>query len=618
MQLDPIPADSALTDFPLLDEESIPSSKRTEFHRRLKALYAVNEGMSVNASAIFFGVNRGTLTRTVRLSMDMHADGRPWGLRACIPHLRKTPKAPENVAIPVSATPRAMERILFAQPDIRAYVEQYRGPLPTRQHISTKFDRFFDGFKKRLRAAGLEYAYPLNTPHEGRRALRLYIARQRNQILEAGGGSGEDAMPSLTRMDQILGLRPLERIELDAHHIDVKSYIEVFTAKREVVLRPVKKIWIIVMLDVASRAILGWLLEYGDSYKRFGILRLFAKTLIPWKRRDLYVADMQYEAVAWMPSELPSLPRPLGIAFDNARAHHANDVRDAFDRSMHGYIHAGPSHCPQVRAHIEAFFKTTETEIIRFIAGGFKPGTNGQKPIKVSTKQEKEHPIDPRALDDLMDVAITLYNGTGHSGLQNRSPKQVLETHLNSGGWFFTSSQTRDDAEKMLIVRTTVTVRSNKKDGKPPHVRWKGARYRSTNLMRRWDLSGRKFKATVRFSDARVMRLYDETTGELFVTLEALPPWSASPHTIEDRERALISLEKTGELRDGAADAIEAYNKHTLKRVLDNEIGANQYIRLGMSAPPLCELPDGQTTQEPSTYTPATGWVSFSRKRDRT
>jgi hypothetical protein len=327
---------------------------------------------------------------------------------------------------------------------------------------------------------------------------------------------------------------------------------------------------------------------------------------------------MQYKAMAWMPSELPSLPRALGIAFDNARAHHANDVRDAFDRSMHGYIHAGPSHCPQVRAHIEAFFKTTETEILRFIAGGFKPGTNGEKPKKVSTKQEKEHPIDPRALDDLMDVAISLYNGTGHSGLQNRSPKQVLETHLNSGGWFFSSSQTRDDAEKMLIVTTTVTVRSNRKDGKPPHVRWKGARYRSTNLMRRWDLSGRKFKASVRFSDARVMRLYDESTGELFVTLEALPPWNASPHTIEDRERALISLQKTGELRDGVADAIEAYHKHTLKRVLDNEIGANQYIALGMPAPPLCELPGGQTTQDPSTYTPATGWVSFSRKRDRT
>lgn len=68
-------------------------------------------------------------------------------------------------------------------------------------------------------------------------------------------------------------------------------------------------------------------------------------------------------------------------------------------------------------------------------------------------------------------------------------------------------------------------------------------------------------------------------------------------------------------LHESLVDGIEAYHEHTRKQIADNKISANHYIQAGVTntSP---RLPVRKpVAQDPNTYTPSTGWVSFRQKK---
>jgi len=614
------PDAAQIAKWPRPDAESMPKKYKAIYESRVSALLAMMEGTSINRAAKHFDIHRKTLTKIRNLALEPHSDGRPWGFRSCIPFIKKGGPQATVAELPGASAPHAFAMVLASFPHLKLLVDRFTGSLPNRGRCSPKFNRLYAEIKKTLVDAGVAHMYPLNTQTQGRRPLIAYIRHRRSVVIDAGGGSGTDAMPSLSRMDQIVNLLPLERVEFDAHRIDMKATMLVYTAKGEVVTRPVGAIWLLAIIDVATRAILAWLLVYGPGYKRFPVLRLFAKALTPWHPRPLNVANLHYSPGAWMPSLIDAdgvLRRALTIAMDNAKAHHADDSIDNTLTFQLGVINAGYAHVAQARAHIESIFKTLETQVIRYLSGGFEPArvhTESAKPISI--KKAAQHPIDPAALEDLMDVCISAYNAMPHSGLQGRSPREAFESYYVADGWYFASSRTADDVEKLTEIRTNVTIRGYRSDGKPPEVRWKGARYRSPLLLKRWDLVGKTYPAKIRFDDARKMRLLNPKTGELFVTLEALPPWHATPHTLEVRERAMIYLKNAGSLNEELIDAVEAYHEHTRLRVVDHKLSANHYVQAGVGSMLPKSTLHKPVAQDPSTYTPSTGWVSFRPKKE--
>lgn len=530
-----------LAQWPTPDVNAMSTDYKGVYEIRAAALQAVITGTSICQAAKHFQMNRTTLTKTCRLAVELHSDGRPWGFRACLPFSKKDVPFAPDIKLPAASAPHAFSKVLANFPDLKAKVEKFSGPLPSRGKRSPAFNRLYSLLKKDLSDAGLSHLYPLNTQTQGRRALITYIQSRRKVVIDAGGGSGTEEAPSLSRLDQIMNLLPLERIEFDAHRVDIEGTMQIQNAKGEIVSRPVGTIWLLAIIDVATRVILAWMLVYGPSYKRFPVLRMFAKALTPWSPRSLTVANLHYKPNAWMPSQINSngvLRRAMTFAMDNARAHHAGITMDNTHAFQLGVVNLGPAHIAQSRPYIEAFFKTEETQVLRYVAGGFEPAhERGENAKPIATKKAERHPIDPIALEDLMDVMVANYNITPHSGLQDRTPREAFESYFEANGWYFASTRTAEDAEKLTEIRTYVTIRGYRRDGKPPAVRWKGARYRSSLIINRWDLVGTRYLAVIRFDDARKMRLFDPKTGELFVTLDALPPWHCTAHTVEVRER---------------------------------------------------------------------------------
>ncbi|UKE71463.1 hypothetical protein [Xanthomonas graminis] len=135
----------------------------------------------------------------------------------------------------------------------------------------------------------------------------------------------------------------------------------------------------------------------------------------------------------------------------------------------------------------------------------------------------------------------------------------MAEHFINSGGMPLRSSRTPDDARDMRRIRVQVTIRGNEREGVLPHVNFGYGVYRGDKLNPRVDLIGTKFVGFVEDDDARHLTLLDEQ-GLPYVTLQTLPPYSRSPHSLAKRKRA-EKLRRSNPTRwEGIDDMIEAYH----------------------------------------------------------
>lgn len=85
------PRSLSLSEWPALDDLALPEEKRTVFLRRQLAVQAYARGESLSHIAEDCGVHRSTVLRLVRQGQQAHPDGRLWGYRALVPHVRVQP-----------------------------------------------------------------------------------------------------------------------------------------------------------------------------------------------------------------------------------------------------------------------------------------------------------------------------------------------------------------------------------------------------------------------------------------------------------------------------------------------------------------------------------------------
>ena len=149
---------------------------------------------------------------------------------------------------------------------------------------------------------------------------------------------------------------------------------------------------------------------------------------------------------------------------------------------------------------------------------------------------------------------------------------------MRRGGWVWQSSLSERHAAEMSKLWIDVTMRGSRKDSRQPYVEWKGGRYRSDALTNRFDLVGKKFRATVPFGDLRIMTLLDDRGG-VFVRLPVLPPWSAQKHDIRVREQ-LIQWDRAKVISiAGVDDALEAYHTYVASTAHANKKSSDLFAR---------------------------------------
>jgi putative transposase len=586
------------------------------YNKRKAALRSVVRGNSMLAAAKANGVQRNTLIKMVNTCAAMAPDGKPWGWRVCLPHRVRVPSAKQTSPVPAKSGPGAFGRLLRALPGVAPMLADFHKPLPTRERRSTAFERLFEKFLAAVRKHTLGVGYPFNAGDKGRRALLEHLKRIRQDLPQSECEEEYTDVTQAKQLKEVFDFGMMERLEFDAHRMDADFCLEVEDGSGKTVLREISYVWLLLIIDAASRLVLGWSLVVGRGYSQIDVLRLFNRALTPWVPRDLLAPEMKYVPESGVGTVVATgrLLRGVLSAIDNAMAHHAKLTTTNATRHMRGVLHLGPAHVPETRGVLEALFRQMENGAIRHLPGGFEPARGADTPKRATTADSAEqHPLNPVALHDLMDVVIAGYNATPLTALGEQSALAVVRRFVSGGGWTFESSRTPADASNLALLRLTVTIKGNRKEGRQPYVNYRRARYRAFGLRDRWDWVGQEVQAVISMEDLRYITLLT-VKGDVLVRLTALPPWSRTRHDFDMRKliirwsnRGLFSIV-------GVDDAISAYRTFVRTHAHQLPAAVDQLAKHSSCTP----LAPTSQTQAPVVFAPRGGRVSFDHSKDPT
>jgi hypothetical protein len=389
--------------------------------------------------------------------------------------------------------------------------------------------------------------YPFNTERQGYVSLFRYVRNLIHQNIEEAtrANFGSNAAKSLESGDGVDRpmLKPFQRVECDAHHIDAFFCILILSPSGEVIRKVLRRLWILIIFEVTSRAILSWHLCLGEECDSNDVLEVVRNALVKWEPKELRIPNLAYHEGAGFPSSQNE--RFVGACWyefscDEALVNKADKVKDKLKNVVRAEPVVLMGHNPNDRAHIERVFKTIEEGLFHRL-----PSTTGSNP----NDPRRDHPeqaaikftIQLEDAEELIDVAVANYNNTPHEGIWLQTPLQYLELLCaRMDAWPRKADPLA--VEDLSCFDKKVTVRGSVKDGRRAHINLHGARYSSDTFKHAAALIGTQIIARIDRRDMRTVRIFSQDGSELGV-LRAAAPWHQFPHTLEMRRaiRRLIS-----------------------------------------------------------------------------
>jgi hypothetical protein len=600
------------------DRSLLTSKALIRYNNAETALDGVLDGAAITPVARRYDLCPKRLRKMVCQAPKLAPDGKPYGYRVCVAwgtYQRGAIETAEPASMPEIARPHSYEQLLAAQPAIRGWVDAYNHSLPKRQKVPRSFHQLFGKIVKELKDQKLGAFYPLNQVDQGRRALLRYLRRMRESNSVTAMANDEKAS-TVTTLEDLFAHRCYDRFEFDAHRIDIEAKLGVRMPNGGEVRRNISTIWLLAIVEAESRAIVSWCLRVGKAYNNLDVAVCFARALEPWARRNLTLPGLEYAIGAGMPSSLsPAFGgrRPLLVAMDNAKAHHAHAIEQAFCRVYDGVLNTGVAHTPRTRPIIEQLFSRLERGAFRHVAGGFEPATRlGDNKIRISNFSADDCPIQLQWFEELVEVIVTGYNATQHPSLGTLTPLQYLQMHGTDRSWFYEAADGAMCAPDMGSTIVPVTVRGNRKTGDLPHVNYAYVRYRSGSFDNAWELVGQRVLAKIYRNDLRTIILY-RTATQPYGVLRAACPWDTTPHD-ETTRKLIFQWAKQGLLKLSGVDcAIDAYVSHLKSLAGNSQAAADQLARAQHSGMPIPRQPTAKQNDEMRQFIE---WITLDGARD--
>jgi transposase InsO family protein len=504
-----------------------------------------------------------------------HSDGREYGWRGLIPYLQISPyrrKTKIRVDQFGHGAVGAMRALLEAEPLFRREFEEriLRSP-PTAKLGEVKRTRLnhTSWFLGQLRERGYEHrnAWPFNTKSLGYNSICRFIDEtlEANPRAAARLNGGKDMVTKLSSGDGVD--RPvkrfLQRVEMDAHKLDGRFSVALPLPEGGHKEQIIHRLWVIVIIDVFSRLVLGYHLSLRREVSKDDVMRAIQSSLSRWRPRKISFSDTPYAPDAGFLSS--DGPEAEGLCWDEmsvdgALAETCKTVKVALSEVVGATLIEPKTGFSKRRnkddrPFVEAFFRTLSS-------GGFQrlSNTTGAKP-----KDKKGIDPDKVALassfqyeyaEELLDVLIANYNGRCHHSLK-RSPLAFARFCVSRDRKTLRHANS-EAVEILLSQRKKCRVKGGAAMGRSPYVNCFGARYSGAALQNRHDLVGHDIWLVNHIpDDARVARASTMNGGSLGI-LRAAPPWHASPHSLAVRS-AINSGSLKGKLNiKQGDDAVES------------------------------------------------------------
>jgi transposase InsO family protein len=549
-----------LATWPEFNSTALAPSDRATFNQRRAAIELYAGGETLNKIEDQTHVNRRQLYRLIERCTDTHADGRPFGFRGLVRYARVAGYERVRPFKAVSesgfgAAAGAFGLLLQSHPELALWIkEQIKLKRITVHQIST------DG-KLRTRLGNLKHVhsafisecrklkiraneYPFNTD---RTAIRALSAALRAESLlnyarasHLAGASHLKGLPTAASpFTPPAATQFLDVVEFDGHRLDLRLKVVVKDPLGFEQHFEIERIWLLVIIDVWSRAVLGYHVSLNREYSRYDVIRTIEAALEPHRPMAFTLPGVGYGALGGFPSgKLPELGYATWQWFklDNAKANLSNDVRHALGEFIGCMVDAGPPHTPDDRPYIERFFGSIAANLSSRL-----PGHTGSHPKDIrralsDTKGNARLHVSLSEITELLEAAMAIYNASPHDGLNGRTPLEAVEHCVRTRGTLL--NWLPDSKRRTLCLMQTpkrAIVRGYLHQGQRPHINFYGVRYTNATLASTATFLGQEVHLYYNSQDLRTVRAFTASGAELGV-LTAQGAWGVIAHDLKLRQ----------------------------------------------------------------------------------
>jgi putative transposase len=576
---------SDLSAWPSVDVSALSEADAISFASRRDAieLFIGEPLLPMTTIQARTGVDPKTVYRLVDRCLAKHADGRIFGFRAAIPYARlkdyervhSINRAQGAQGVGLSG---AFTLLLQQYPSLEGYLQkegkQRHKPITGAHEVRRSVKRIHKRFLEECRALGIKpNEYPLNQELGGQRSLSEYFRRMDNRNFDAAAkskGASRVRPEAPENMEQAPpATRAFEVIEFDGHKIDLRVTLRLTDSLGFEHLVELSRIWILVLLDVASRAVIGYKLALSKEYNKDDVAGAFQAALTPFRPRNYKIPGLAIRKEGGYPSSVFPETRHAcwdWLRFDGAKSHLALDTLTRLTQIVGCWPDNGPAGEPDERPFIERFFDVLARNFAHRL-----PGTTGSDPESIERalsdpKGDLRLLVELDELEDMIEVTIGDYNGHAHDGVSGHTPLEAMGQLLaRNHGFLRTLPAIVRQNLCLLQEARVVPIHGNPKASVRPHINFMNVRYTSNVLSSSSGLIGKKVRIYFDVRDIRTVKAFFEDGSELGI-LTAAAPWCYTPHSVRVRTE-IFRLKRLGKLKykDGD-DPVEAWEK--LKRSL--------------------------------------------------
>ncbi|MBB5420605.1 hypothetical protein [Paraburkholderia atlantica] len=247
------------------------------------------------------------------------------------------------------------------------------------------------------------------------------------------------------------------------------------------------------------------------------------------------------------------------IRLDNAKANVANETMTALCEFVGCLADAGPKHSPDERPYIERFFGTIASRLSSRLPGYTGSHIRDLRRALSDPKGDLRLYVSLDELAELVEYAISGYNGTPHRGLNNATPLEAMEYFVRGRDTMLVwlSEHQRRTLCLMQSARQC-RVRAYLQQGVRPHINLFGVRYTNRVLATSTQLIGQHLLIYMNADDLRSVRAFLADGTELGV-LKAQGAWRVVPHNLKLRQHILRQTGKRRRPTSPDLNLIEAY-----------------------------------------------------------
>lgn len=547
-----------------VDVDALPTARRVQFLSRKRAIELYLDGASDTVLQKETGLKRRNVYRLItERCLSQAEDGTIQGWRGALPHMRVNGYARKSAPIVNEWGEGAVGSLqwIFSSANGAEIEAKFRDHIlsKTRALEATKRSNqsLFRWFLDELRTLGYEKRgeWPFNVELMGYQSICAFIDKVLNEnpkreIEILGGKTAERKARAGDGVDRP-ALRVFGRVECDAHKLDSRMIVLIPSPHGGFEPRKIHRLWVIVLLEVESRAVIGYYLSLRKECSAEDVLRAIKKALTLWTPMEMQFSQSAYDPGAGLPSHHSE--RYLGACWDEfsvdgALANICKRVEQPIQEIVGARIlKPQDPNCYSSRRSlddrpfIETFFR-------RLAEGGFHQlsTTTGSSPDKKKGYNPdvaaKETHFQLEYANELLDALIANYNVTPHSGLGSRTPLEQLD-FLTSRSSAPLRIAEHDAVERMVGVRKLCTLLGGVESGRRPHFNFSNAKYSAEWLCLRTDLIGKTFWVHLENEDDARFASVSTKKGVYLGTIRAAPPWHLSPHTLFIRQ-SIRSLDK--------------------------------------------------------------------------